>query len=439
VGFIRRELCPGRHHCNADVDAYYLPDASGPWSIDLRLTARVCNVAKIGVISHLRHAIREPFAGGLEMHTHALCTRLRESGHDVTLFAASGSSDPGLQAISAPVCISDENFAVEHRTYLALMVELKSRSFDIIHNNALHYLPVAMADTLPMPMITTLHTPPFWELEGSMRLSQSVTHCYVAVSDAIRRAWQPVAPVDQVIPNGIDLDLFEFREVPDVEPYLIWFGRIVPEKGLHLAMAAARRAGMKLRFAGPILDDAYYNERIAPAIDDTVCYLGHLAHADLVASIAGARAFLFTPLWDEPYGLVVAEALACGTPVAAFARGAVPDLLDESCGVLVEPNDVQGLAAAALSAQHLDRPACRRRALSIGDGRVMIGRYEDLYRDMLRLHPRTQRHIAHRSLLVPSLLASIDPTNASLIDLYARKIHTMLCPLPVDETVSCPH
>jgi len=390
-------------------------------------------LAKIGVIAHLRHAIREPFAGGLEMHTHALCVRLRERGHDVTLFAASGSSDPGLEAISDPVPISDENFAIEHRAYLGLMTSLRSRFFDIIHNNALHYLTVALADGLPMPMITTLHTPPFWELEGSMRLSQPRRHCYVAVSDAIRRAWQPVAPIEEVIPNGIDLDLFEFREIPDVEPYWIWFGRIVPEKGLHLALQAARLAGVKLRFAGPILDRAYYDELILPAIDDDVRYLGHLAHAELVASIAGARAFLFTPLWDEPYGLVVAEALACGTPVAAFARGAVPDLLNESCGVLVAPDDVTGLAAAARSAERLDRSACRTRAVQIGDGRAMISRYENLYRDMRSRYPLGQRPCS------ASLLASMEPTNASLIDLYARQIKTMLCPLPVEELPPCPH
>ena len=380
---------------------------------------------KIGVIAHLRHAIKEPFAGGLEMHTHALCRRLAANGHDVSLFASQGSELPGLEAISAPIPIGEGSFTAEHRIYRKLMDGLKGRSFDIIHNNALHYMPVAMAMTLPMPMVTTLHTPPFWELEGCMRLSHTHHHAFVAVSDVIRRAWQPIAPVQSVVPNGIDLDLFRYRETPAADPYLIWYGRIVPEKGLHLAIEAARLAGVRLRFAGPVADSLYYRREIAPRLDDDVSYLGHLTHADLVAEIGGARAFLCTPLWEEPYGLVVAEALACGTPVAAFARGAVADLLDESCGVLVAPEDIPGLAAAAVSCQHLDRSACRRRVARIGDARTMLSRYENLYEDMIARHPRAPRpHVA------ASAVASIDPCNAALIELYARRVPTMVCPLP---------
>ena len=329
--------------------------------------------------------------------------------------------------------ISDESFGWEHQVYLKLMNTLRQRRFDIVHNNSLHYLPIAMAPTLPMPMLTTLHTPPFWELEGSMRLSDTQRHRVVAVSDVIRRAWNPIVPVECVIANGIDLDLFSFRASPDVEPYVIWYGRIVPEKGLHLAIEAARRAGLSLRFAGPISNELYYREKIVPLMADDARYLGHLAHVQLAAAIAGARAFLCTPVWEEPYGLVVAEALACGTPVAAFARGAVPELLDAGCGVLAASNDVEGLAAAALSAQQLDRFACRHRAQQIGDARLMMSRYESFYEDTIRRHAEAT-HPGARA----SKVASVEPTNAALIDLYTRKIPTMICPLPIDETVSCP-
>ena len=134
---------------------------------------------RIAIIAHLKHAIAEPFAGGLEMHTHLLATRLRARGHDVTLFAST-RSDPatGLTAICDETALmatgvaeaTDIAFFREHHAYLRLMSELRRGAFDIVHNNSLHYLPVAMADTLPMPMVTTLHTPPFCWLESGIRL-----------------------------------------------------------------------------------------------------------------------------------------------------------------------------------------------------------------------------------------------------------------------------
>lgn len=125
---------------------------------------------RIGIIAHLKYPIAEPFAGGLEMHTHLLARSLRDRGHDVTIFASS-RSEPGLglEAICSETAIStvgtaeapDVAFFKEHHAYLSLMGELRHRRFDVIHNNSLHYIPVTMADSLPMPMVTTLHTPPF--------------------------------------------------------------------------------------------------------------------------------------------------------------------------------------------------------------------------------------------------------------------------------------
>jgi glycosyltransferase involved in cell wall biosynthesis len=380
----------------------------------------------IAVIAHLKHAIKEPFAGGLEMHTHFLCRGLRERGHGVTLFAAAGSNDPDLEPLCQEMHVVNNSFGIEHGVYRRLMRTLRSRDFDVIHNNSLHYVPVTMAAALSVPMITTLHTPPFWELEGSMRLSDTPHHAYVAVSDVVRRAWQPITGVECIVPNGIDLERFAFCEVPDSDPYVIWYGRIVPEKGLHLAMDAARLAGQALRFAGPIGNRAYYNDYIVPRLSEHVTYLGHVNHHQLSREISGARAFLCTPLWDEPYGLVVAEALSCGTPVAAFARGAIPDLLDATSGVLASAGDVQGLAAATLAAQSLDRRCCRRRAEQVGDARHMMDRYEALYFDMIHRHPKKSRE------LPTGLNAStIVPSNESLIDLYTRHVPTMLCGLPV--------
>lgn len=343
---------------------------------------------RIGVISHLKYPIAEPFAGGLEMHTHLLARSLRERGHEVTVFASTQSDEAlGLEALCQATALAevgtaeahDVAFFKEHHAYLTLMNDLRHRDFDVIHNNSLHYLPVSLADTLPMPMVTTFHTPPFCWLESGVRICLAENHTFVAVSRSVAGLWEHVARTEQIILNGIDLTKFRFSHRPDPEPYLVWYGRIVPEKGLHLAMEAARLIGMPLRIAGPVLNQEYFDSLIAPRLGTDAIHVGHLDHDSLARLVGGARAFLCTPAWDEPYGLVVAEALACGVPVAAFARGAIPEILDPTCGVLAIPDDVASLAAAGFAAIHLSRNDCRRRAEQTCDARRMIDSYEALY------------------------------------------------------------
>ena len=343
---------------------------------------------RIGIISHLKYPIAEPFAGGLEMHTHLLARSLRRRGHAVTLFASTRSDpDLGLEAICDETALmgvgtgeaTDVGFFREHHAYLGLMNRLRRSDFDIIHNNSLNYLPVAMADVLPMPMVTTLHTPPFCWLESGIRECRGQAAVFVGVSDSIRRAWSAITPVTEVVRNGIDLNRFTYVPLADTDSYLVWFGRIVPEKGLHHAMDAAALVGLPLKIAGPALDPEYFASEIAPRMGPGTQYMGHLGHTALAALIGGASTFLCTPCWEEPYGLVVAEALACGVPVAAFARGAIPEILTDDCGVLAAPGDAIGLAAATRKALTLDRAACRARAERSCDAEGMIDAYEDLY------------------------------------------------------------
>lgn len=358
---------------------------------------------RIGIIAHLRFPIAEPFAGGLEMHTSLLARSLRQRGHDVTLFATA-RSDPslGLEAICSETALAqvgtaeatDIAFFREHHAYLTLMNGLRSRDFDVIHNNSLHYLPVSMAATLPMPMVTTLHTPPFCWLESGVRLIDTPDHMLVGVSQSVVRQWAPVCEVEQVVMNGIDLDSFRFQPTADSDPYLVWYGRIVPEKGLHLAIDAAQLVGLPLRIAGPVHDPDYFREAIEPQLGAHATHVGHLQHADLSRLIGGARAFVCSPVWDEPYGLVVAEALACGVPVAAFARGAIPEIIDASSGVLAVPDDPRSLANAVLAAMQLDRRACRARAFAMCDAGVMIDAYEAIYRKMVSRSPTRALHAA---------------------------------------------
>jgi glycosyltransferase involved in cell wall biosynthesis len=205
---------------------------------------------------------------------------------------------------------------------------------------------------------------------------------FVAVSASTAEQWRPKVHVDQVIHNGIDLTTWSFHAVADRE-VAVWTGRIVPEKAPHLALQAAHAAGLRLHLAGPIGDPDYFAQEVEPLLRADDRYLGHLRHRELVRVVGSAGVLLCTPCWEEPYGLVVAEALACGTPVAAFDRGAMRELLDERSGRLAPSGDVTGLAGAALAARDLDRADCRAHAEAHCSVEVMVDRYEQLYDALL--------------------------------------------------------
>lgn len=349
----------------------------------------------IGIISHLKYPIREPFSGGLEMHTYMLAEGLRARGHRVTLFAADQSdASLGVEPICAATALAavgtdearDVSFFQEHHAYLILMQRLRYSDFDLIHNNSLHYLPVSLADLLPMPMVTTLHTPPFCWLESGFVCEKGHNNTTVAISKTVAHLWARVMKVDEIILNGIDLGQFAYHNEAEAPVYAIWYGRIVPEKGLHYALDAAHLAGIPLKIAGPVSDQVYFAHEIAPRFtrfSDTCEYLGHVEHAQLATLIGGASVSLCTPCWEEPYGLVVVESLAAGVPVAGFSRGALPELIDEQSGALATPDSAIALQKAIERAMKCTRAACRARAEAVADKQVMLDHYEALYRRLV--------------------------------------------------------
>ena len=333
-------------------------------------------------MSHLKFPIAQPFSGGLELHTHLLATRLLARGHEVTLFAPRGSDAVvGTVGVCDPTG-DDCDDAVESAAYLTIMAQIAAGDFDVVHNNSLHDLPLRASRDLTLPMVSVLHTPPFEPYLHGIR-DRNRAMPILAVSKSLAEEWREIVPGAQVVANGIDLDAFPFRPVAVEEGYAFWSGRVVPEKGLHLAIDAAREAGMPLLFAGPRPSASYWKREIAPRLGDGVTDLGHLAQPALSRWLGGARVALASPRWEEPFGLVVAEALACGTPVAGFRRGALPDILDEETGCLADPDDARDLARAARAASELDRARCRRRAETLFDADRMIDAYEEVYRAML--------------------------------------------------------
>ncbi|MCW2834811.1 MAG: glycosyl transferase family 1 [Nocardioides sp.] len=344
---------------------------------------------RICLIASSRYPIREPFAGGLEAMTHTMVRGLAARGHDVTLFAGPGS-DASLPARVLPLktftpsaaALADRNapppaWLADHHAYLGLMLELArtgADDYDVIHNHSLHPLPLAMAPAVGVPMLTTLHTPPLPLIESAMSLGGDRSS-FVAVSGWTSRAWSHVVP-SRVITNG--LDLAAWTQGPGGGP-AVWSGRLVPEKAPHHAMEAAQRAGLPLVLAGPVQDESYFAREIAPRLTDDVTYAGHLTQEELAGLVRGASVTVVTPMWDEPYGLVAAESIACGTPVAGYARGGLPEVVGDEGGFLVARGDVDALADAMHAARRLDRDAVRRHAVRTCGAEAMIDAYERLY------------------------------------------------------------
>lgn len=347
---------------------------------------------RIALVASARYPLAQPFPGGLEAHTWQLARHLRRRGHQVCIFGGRGS-DPALAVHEMPalptlsglarsdVSMPADFFMAEHFAYLSLMLELgRGHGYDVVHNNSLHYLPIAMAEQVPAPVLTTLHTPPTPWLESAMAARPGTPVRYAAVSATTAAQWRPMVPDAEVIRNGVDL--VDFAPGPGGGPP-VWSGRIVAEKGPEDAIRAARLAGTGLRLAGPRPDARYFDERVAPLLGDDVTYEGHLDHRELAELVGQSSVAVVSPCWEEPYGLVVAEALACGTPVAAYRRGALPELIDDGNGVLADPGDVAGLAAAILCAATIDRGGVRASAERTCSVTAMVDGYEDLYRRIL--------------------------------------------------------
>ncbi|MFC4786496.1 glycosyltransferase [Nocardioides sp. MAHUQ-72] len=344
---------------------------------------------RICLVAASSFPVREPFAGGLEAMTHALARGLVARGHEVSLFAGAGS-DPALPVAVLPCpvfepseqSLSDVNapprrWIEEHHAYLGLMLELARSAgdrFDVVHNNSLHHLPVAMASTLPVPVVTSLHTPPLPWLESAVALSPGVSR-FAAVSRATARAWSHVVASTPIL-NGIPVDAWSLGRG---DGPAVWSGRIVPEKAPHEAMDACRLAGLPLVLAGPVGDPLYYEREVVPRLGRSAVHVGHLDHRALDRLLGQATVALVTPAWDEPYGLVAAEAMACGTPVAGYRRGALPEVVPDEVGVLVDPGDVDALAAAVGDAAGRSRTTTRRHALEHCCLDRMLDDYEKLY------------------------------------------------------------
>ena len=356
---------------------------------------------RIALVAHVRHPIAPPFAGGMEAHSWHLARHLAARGHDVTLFASGDSAPhapPGVRVHPILDTHYDATYPwhrfhgttvlTDHldRAHARACRDLIDGRFDVIHNNSLHRFLPRLALARGLPMVTSLHVPPFDVLRRAVHHGVAPWSRVTATSALqITRWWPDGAPPEaSVLPNGIDLEDWPF--VPQGDGSAVWSGRITPTKGTHQAAEAARIAGLPLTIFGTIEHRDYFEDRVSPLLGDGIRYGGHLSSPDLAREIGRASVLLFTPLWDEPFGLAAIEAMATGLPVACTDMGAVREVVGPA-GTYAPRDDAPALARALTCALSIPRGACRRRVERKFTIARMIVRAEALYDSVKAARP----------------------------------------------------
>ncbi|WP_282603873.1 glycosyltransferase [Paracoccus sp. PARArs4] len=348
---------------------------------------------RIAVVAHLRHPIATPFMGGMEAHAWHLVRGLRARGHQVTLYAA-GDSDPDFRIHPIIARHYDQDYpwhdfhgtdvlnAVLDDAFARCTEALDRGGHDIVHNNSLHRFPPRHAFANRMPMVTSLHVPPFDGLRRAVQDSAAPWSRFTVCSAQQAGLWWPAGAPEsaEVVGNGIDLRLWPFA--PTGDGSAVWAGRITPTKGTHLAAQAARIAGVPLTIFGTIEHRDYFEDMVRPHLGGDIRYGGHLEGRELAENLGRSSVMLFTPQWQEPFGLVAIEGMACGLPVASTRIGATPEVIGD-CGSFAAPDDAAGLARVLTRAMRIPRHAPRRRVERLFSLDRMLDRYEANYRQAI--------------------------------------------------------
>lgn len=388
---------------------------------------------RIALLAPVVSPIAPPFLGGAQVLLRDLAAGLARRGHDVALYAADGSHIEGVRTV--PLGIDAERLRHAQARFMSTGDEdtaapdletlddtldplqgygevlspayaflhayrtlaRHARAHDLVHAHAYDWPAYAYSSLQPLPIIHTLHLPALdprinsvlallAPLDGSPARARLTT-----VSHACAATYASVCRMDAVIYNGVDIGAIPFGARPAEPPYLLFAGRISPEKGVLDALTIARRAGLRLLLAGDVYDEGYFRDQVAPVVaaaGDAAEYLGPVRRERLHELMAGAMAVLCPAQWDEPFGLVACEAHAAGAPVIAYARGGLREVVEDGVsGWLVPPGDVAAAVVGVARVAQLGRAACRDRAMRRFSLDTMLDAYEAFYEETLARRP----------------------------------------------------
>ena len=346
-----------------------------------------------------------PAYGGTEAVVSVLCDELAARGHNVTLFAA-----PGLRS-AAPVIVpladphpdqfGSSLFEADHVAYAYDTVDrlaLEGEPFDVVHDHS-GFTAVAMADRVSPPAVHTLHAPfddetrPFYARHGHK------AHLVAISRSQLEQA--PVGvPVVDVVPNPLRVE--DWPLCTDKADYVLWIGRMDPVKGAHRAITAAQRSGHRLVLAGPVQpgQQQYFAGQVEPHIDgEHIVFVGEVGGERRKELFAHAKALLMPIRWAEPFGMVMVEALACGTPVLAFREGAASEIVIHGENGFLVGDEIE-MTDAIGELHSLDPRRCRASAAERYDVRIVAAAYEAVYRRAINGEAQRIRAFARRGRLL---------------------------------------
>ena len=338
---------------------------------------------RIAQVAPLYESVPPKGYGGTERVVSYLTEELVRQGHEVTLFA-SGDSVTNAELVAScerslrtdPQC---KDPLARHYVLLERVIQ-RASDYDVIHFH-IHYVHYPVSSRIGVPFLTTLHGR--LDLPDLVPIYQEFAETpLVSISDA-QRLPQPQANFCRTVHHGLPLDLHRPRFEPGA--YLAFLGRISPEKRLDRAIAIAKALRVPLKIAAKVdvADRAYYEREILPLLDDPLLeFIGEIGESEKEAFLGGAQALLFPIDWPEPFGLVMIEAIACGTPVVAFRRGSVPEIVEDGVsGFIVE--DLDGAIDAARRTSALDRRACRAVFERRFSAERMANTYLEVYAELI--------------------------------------------------------
>jgi UDP-glucose:tetrahydrobiopterin glucosyltransferase len=361
---------------------------------------------RIAIIAPLVTSIREPQLGGSQAIVADLATGLQNRGHEVHVYAASGSAIPGVTVIDTGVdAASLAPLLYRHgrppmidapaadRAFATVYASVAQVAYDVVHNHGFDPPAVRLAAALASPVVHTLHLPPDPTMAAAIAQARQSENppTIAAVSDSQAAAWRALAPVDVILPDGVPVERIPWSASGG--DGVVFAARFSPEKGAEDAIAIAGQAGVRLDLYGEPYDPEYARAHVMSHVGE----VGVTIHSGLIRSelwriLAGASAVLCPAKWEEPFGMVAAEAQAAGTPVIAYRRGALPEVvIDGRTGFLVRPDDVAAAARALSAVKTLDRQACRQHAVEHLSLEASLAAHERLYQT-LQAPAETKRH-----------------------------------------------